>query len=188
MSAPSKGTPANALACAWGLAEATVFFIVPDVWLTFVALRGLRRAFLAAAWAVVGALAGGAVMLWLGARVPEAAARLMDAVPAISPALVRQVHAQVDAHGLLAVLLGPIGGIPYKIYAVDWGARHGGWLPFLLVSVPARGARFFLLPVVVDAIRRWILPLTRGRLAVEAAIVAACWVAFYAFYFVHFRG
>ena len=188
MSAPSQGTPANALAFVWGLAEATVFFIVPDVWLTFVALRGVRRAFVAAAWAVLGALAGGAVMLWLGARAPEAASRLVDAVPAISPALVRHVHAQVDAQGLLAVLLGPIGGIPYKIYAVDWGARHGGWLAFLLVSVPARGVRFYLLPVLVDAIRRWIVPLTRGRLAVEAAIVAVGWLAFYAFYFVHFEG
>jgi len=183
-----SGRAANAVACAWGFAEATLFFIVPDVWLTFVALRGLRKALVAAAWAIGGALAGGVVMLWLGSHAPGSAADLLDAVPGISPALVARVHAEVEAHGLVAALLGPIGGIPYKIYAVDWGTRQGGWPAFVLVSVPARGARFFLLPALVAGIQRWIAPLTRGRLAVEAALVAVSWLAFYTFYFAHFRG
>lgn len=186
MSAPSQGTPANALAFVWGLAEATVFFIVPDVGLTFLALRDLRGSLRAAAWALAGALAGGLLMLLWGARSPEAAARLLDWVPAISPALVARVHAQVDAHGLGAVLFGPLAGIPYKIYAVDWGARHGPWLPFLLVSLPARAVRFFLTPLVAAGVRRLLVPLTRGRAAAEAGLLAAFWIGFYAFYFTVF--
>lgn len=179
---------ACAIACAWGFAEATLFFIVPDVWLTFLVMIGLRPALLAASWAIAGGLAGGITMLWLGAHDPATAARLLDAVPAISPALIARVHAGIEQHGLLAVLLGPIGGVPYKIYAVEWGARHGSWLVFTLVSVPARGVRFFLAPVLVALIRRGIAPLTRGRRAVEAGVLAGFWVAFYTFYFLQFPG
>ena len=49
-----------------GIAEATVFFIVPDVWISFVALRrGWQAGALAAFFACIGALIGGAIMyLW----------------------------------------------------------------------------------------------------------------------------
>ncbi len=180
-----RGRTADAVACAWGFAEATLFFIVPDVWLTFLALLGLRLALVAAAWSLVGALAGGLVMLVLGVQAPGAALRLLDAVPAISPELIARVRAQVDAHGAAAVVLGPIGGVPYKIYAVDWGARHASWLAFLLVSIPARGVRFFLAPVIVAGIQRWIV---RRRRVAGLALLAAFWLGFYTFYFARFRG
>ena len=47
----------------WGFAEATLFFIVPDVWLTLIAVRrGLVPALAACGWALAGALAGGLAM------------------------------------------------------------------------------------------------------------------------------
>jgi hypothetical protein len=182
------GRAARALACAWGFAEATVFFIVPDVGLTFLALRGLRRSLGAAAWALGGALAGGAAMLLLGARAPGAALRLLDALPGISPALLEHAHRDLEVHGLRAVLLGVAGGIPYKIYAVEWGAGHGAWLPFLLVSVPARGARFLVTPLVAAGLQRLAAPLTGRRALVEWGLLAAFWLGFYGFYFSAFRG
>jgi len=43
----------------WGLAEATCFFIVPDVLLSFIALRRLRTALLCCGLALAGALLAG---------------------------------------------------------------------------------------------------------------------------------
>lgn len=176
----------NLLACAWGLAEATVFFIVPDVGLSLLVPVGLERALVAAGWALGGALAGGLMMLRFGAHAPAAARALLVAVPAVSPTLIAVVRTQLDAHGPAALMLGPLAGIPYKIYAVEWGARQGGWLTFLLVSIPARGARFFLLPAIIAGVLRTLRPLTRSRIMVEMLMIAGGWVAFYIWYFWRF--
>ena len=45
----------------WGWSEATLFFIVPDILLTLLALRSLRTALVACVWASVGAIVGGAM-------------------------------------------------------------------------------------------------------------------------------
>jgi hypothetical protein len=49
------------------------------------------------------------------------------------------------------------------------------------VSVPARGLRFVLVALLAEFIAREALP--RHSLPVRRAILAAAWVAFYAFYF-----
>jgi membrane protein YqaA with SNARE-associated domain len=52
-----------AAAALWGFAEATLFFIVPDVLLSIIAVRrGRRPAWIAMAWTIAGAIAGGALM------------------------------------------------------------------------------------------------------------------------------
>ena len=45
----------NAVALLWAFAEATLFFIVPDVWLSAIAIgRGRRAALRAMVWAIAG--------------------------------------------------------------------------------------------------------------------------------------
>src|SRR5437868_1692315 len=60
-------------ALAWGYAEATLFFLVPDVLLSWVALRDPRAAGVACFWALAGALLGGATMYAWGAADPGTA-------------------------------------------------------------------------------------------------------------------
>jgi hypothetical protein len=48
-----KITQANAVAFLWGIAEATFFFIVPDVLLSWLALSSHRRGLIACVFAVV---------------------------------------------------------------------------------------------------------------------------------------
>ena len=73
----------NLLAIAWGLVEATVFFIVPDVLLTYLALKDPRRATKACIWTLVGALVGGIVMFCWGHYDPKSAAGFLTQIPAI---------------------------------------------------------------------------------------------------------
>jgi len=112
----------NALAAAWGFAEATVFFIVPDVLLTLLGLRDGRRATWACLWALCGALAGGTVMYAWGFVDVPSAENLLVRIPAIDEGMLGDVKRQMDQDGTMAILVGPILGRPYKIYATYAGA------------------------------------------------------------------
>ena len=83
-------------------------------------------------------------------------------------------------------MLGPLKGIPYKIYAAEWGARGGSFFMFMLISIPARYVRFFLSAVGARAITRLIEPLTHHRAPVELFLLTIFWIVFYAFYFSRF--
>jgi len=174
------------LAFAWGLAEATFFFIVPDVLLTLIACRKLKPALFATIAALAGALAGGALMFAFGLGEADAARVFLDHVPAISSELITRVAAQINESGALAVLLGPIKGIPYKIYAVNWGAQQRSFMSFMLISIPARYIRFFLATIAARGIARIIEPVTHHRATIELLIVAVVWIAFYSVYFGRF--
>ena len=177
---------AIATAVTAGLAEATLFFIVPDVLLTLLACRALRPALKATVAALAGAMIGGAIMCALGGGSPDYARSLLDHVPGINPSLISSVETQIREQGLIAMMLGPIKGIPYKIYAVEWGARRGSFFSFLLASIPARGTRFLLAAAGARAIARLIEPLTRHRARTEMLLLALFWVVLYSFYFARF--
>lgn len=163
----------------WGLAEATLFFIVPDVLLSAVALNRLRAALIACALATAGALVGGTLLFTWGAHDPASAWAVLDRIPAIDATMQSNVRDALNEQGLTALFLGPLTGTPYKLYAVAAGQAGFSLPAFLLVSIPARAVRFVLLCLLVDLIARK-LP-TRARLPV----LAACWLAFYGAYFIH---
>jgi membrane protein YqaA with SNARE-associated domain len=171
------------VAFAWGAAEASFFFIVPDVMLTLIACRALKQALKATIAALAGAVIGGALMYAYGAKSPERARSFLDQVPAISPQLISRVEGQIDERGLPAVMIGPVTGVPYKIYAVEWGARRGNILWFILISIPARYIRFLLSVLIARAIARLIAPWTRHRIEIELSLLAVVWITFYSFYF-----
>ena len=79
-------------AMAWGFAEATFFFIIPDVFLTYIALKNWRQATRACFWALGGALIGGAVMYAWGALDMDSAreidAYLQEQLRKVAPELV----------------------------------------------------------------------------------------------------
>jgi membrane protein YqaA with SNARE-associated domain len=166
---------------AWGLAEATLFFIVPDVLLTWAALREPRAALRACVPALAGALLGGIVMWGWGLTHNVSAVAALDYVPAISPQMIESVKMDLLDRGPLAVLLGPPTGTPYKVYAVQAGHIGMSLMVFLLVSIPARAVRFVLLAALAGGISHWIgprLPFSSKRL-----ILTILWIAFYGRYF-----
>jgi membrane protein YqaA with SNARE-associated domain len=172
------------LAFAWGLAEATLFFIVPDVLLTRIAiLRGWRQGLRACGWALAGAIFGGALVYYAAAtgHLPGLT-RWFDWLPGISPSLMAQAHDGLEDHGVAVLWRGAFGGIPYKLYAMHAGAMHIGWVTFLVVSAASRLARF-----VATSLVAWVLAKTVLRFCSHAylqAIHVAVWVGFYAVYFI----
>ena len=104
---------------------------------------------------------------------PQTARSFLSHIPAIHSGLISQVKEQMDARGLVAILLGPLRGTPYKIYAVQWGAMHASFAGFLLISIPARYLRFLASVLIAPAARRVVRPWA----------LACAWAAFYALYF-----
>jgi len=157
-----------------------MFFIVPDVWLSWLGLRSARAGLHACLWAVVGALAGGAVMYASARLAPAASEAALMHVPGIHAGAVELVRDQIAARGLAAVLLGPVQGRPYKIYAVEWAASGRALLPLLAITIPARLTRF-VLSVVAGRLLAWAL--SRLTHAGRVAVLIAAWVALYLWYF-----
>lgn len=177
-----SGRLTHAVALAWGFAEATLFFIVPDVWLSRVALTRPRLALRACWVALAGALLGGAMMYGWGAAAPAGVAAALDAVPGISAADVTRVAEETARRGAVAVLLGPLTGTPYKVYAATAPAAGLGWPALLLISVPARVIRFLLVTLLTAGAVR--LPgVRRLRRRSHRLLHAAVWTLFYLWYF-----
>jgi membrane protein YqaA with SNARE-associated domain len=171
----------NGIALIWGLAEATVFFIVPDVFLSWLALRSYRRALIACLWVVAGALLGGLAIWHLGSGQAEEMRTFYVALPAIDASMIQSVQQQLDADGLIALFLGPISGTPYKLYALEAGQLGIRWETFVLVSFPARLIRFVLVSVVIGAISQALA--SRCSLKNRQVLLAVSWAGFYAWYF-----
>ncbi len=171
-----------AMAASWGFAEATLFFIVADVWLSVVAVRhGARAALAASLAATAGAVAGGALMYAWGATDPAGAASVLEAVPAISPAMLDQVRAALHEQGATALFAGTFTGIPYKLYAALAPDTGVGPLTFLATTVPARLARFVPASLLTALLARMLFH--RQGLRHRLAVLIGFWFCFYGLYF-----
>jgi membrane protein YqaA with SNARE-associated domain len=177
---------ARAIGFFWGFAEATFFFIVPDVWLGWVALTARRAVWGVLAFTLLGALLGGAVMYAVSTSTePETTAALLDGVPTVGRDAIRQVDEEMEEDGPRSVLYGPLRmGTPYKLYARSAGTQGESFLSFLLWSIPGRLERLLLFTVAALVVgtlfRTWIAAHRRRVLA----LYSVAWLAFYAFYVV----
>ncbi|WP_237464357.1 hypothetical protein [Vibrio stylophorae] len=175
------------VAAGWGFAEATLFFIVPDVWLSYLAQKSYRHALVACFMALLGALLGGLLLYWLGSQshmLPKAL-HGMDMIPAISSAQIKQVALDLEQQGVSAMLLGPLSGTPYKLYALQSAQAGIPLVLFLLISIPARLIRFVLVTslcaMVTTGLRR--LSQKRGTPIPVTWVLFGCWCLFYLLYF-----
>jgi membrane protein YqaA with SNARE-associated domain len=167
-------------AAAWGLAEATLFFIVPDVLLSWLAAFRPRLAWPAVVACLAGALAGGALMYLAAADAPGRMRALLEAVPAVSGALVSETGAALEADYGRKMLSAGFSGVPYKILAVESGAQAQGLAAFLGWSVLARLHRW----VLVVLIARGVTSAVRARVANPDRFLWGLWAALWSIVYV----
>ena len=169
-------------AVAWGIAEATLFFIVPDVLLTAaVVKRGGRVALRLAVVAALAATAAGALMWVWGAADSDGARAVLLKVPAVGPDLLARVADEMSGWWAVHLVAGAVTGVPYKLYAVEAGARGIALVPFLAVSFGARLARFSLSVAITAAGAAGLDRIGAPRF--KAPLLALGWLAIYAVYF-----
>jgi membrane protein YqaA with SNARE-associated domain len=166
----------------WGFAEATLFFIVPDVLLSYIGLRrGVRAATRASVIAALGASLGGAVMYLWSANDPDAAREAVLAVPAISEAMAARAEAAMAENWFLASMFGPLSNTPFKLYAVLAPHMDVSALAFAAAAIPARLPRFLIVSIGVALIGRGLSRWLSDRQL--DWVLAGAWLLFYAAFF-----
>jgi hypothetical protein len=81
----------------------------------------------------------------------------------------------------LHLVIGAMTGVPYKLYAVEAGARGIDPVLFVPMSFVARLTRFALTAVLMALCRRALEMVNRAKWIYAAWALA--WIATYAFYF-----
>ena len=171
----------KAWAFLWGLAEATLFFIVPDVLLSAVALRDRARALRLCLWTLGGALVGGLTMYSWGRHNAAKVGEVLAALPAINTSMLTRVGEDLERLGALATFLGPLSGTPYKIYAALSPEAVIPLAMFLAISIPARLIRFVLIVAITASVSRTLLGGWSERARMRLLLVL--WALFYTVYF-----
>ena len=170
----------NKIAGLWGFAEATLFFIVPDVWLSIVGRNKLKAGIIACFYSLIGALLGGTVLYGWGAYDLDSATAIISYIPAISTNMLQQVNTALATEGLSAILMGPLSGTPYKTYAIFAAHNNIGFGWFLLITIPARLMRFLLVTLTVHYIAK---ALTKALPINKLTLIIFGWSLFYVGYF-----
>jgi membrane protein YqaA with SNARE-associated domain len=166
-----------ALALLWGFAEATLFVVVPEVLISWVAIDRLRRALYACILALVGAMAGGGLMYGWGANDLDRSLSIVERVPAISVEMLQEIDQSLLEHGSVVMIPGAFIGRPYKAYAVQAPRADIDLLPFLAATIPARLVRFVLAALLTYGIARRF---GHWSLAKKRIVLSAFWITFYA--------
>jgi hypothetical protein len=175
-------TQATVLIGAWGMAEAIVFPVVPDVALYLLALAAPKHAARLFAAAIVGALLGSAVLAGLTTVDADAARSLVLAIPGIGPQMLQAAERSFAGGDVLGFVgFGP--GTPVKVYIVAWILAGGSPL-LLAVGVIVNRLTRMGPGVLVTAVIGTLAPgfLRRHERLVLAGYVGL-WVLTYVLYF-----
>lgn len=128
-------------------AESSFFPIPPDVMLAPMSLANPRRAWWFALITTVASVAGGVLGYFIGLFAFEMVAPLLSEGRYLEGYLLAQEW--FARWGFWAVLLAGFSPIPYKVFTIAAGVAAMALLPFVLASLIGRGARFFLVAMLM---------------------------------------
>jgi len=84
------------------------------------------------------------------------------------------------------MILGPLSGTPYKVYAVYAADAGIGFWPFVLFSIPARMIRFLL---VTSCFHYILKAIAKFKVKTDPLVILITgWVIFYTYYFLVMPG
>jgi membrane protein YqaA with SNARE-associated domain len=166
------------LVLAWGFAEATVFFIVPDVIISFIGLKyGLKRGLAAACMNAVGAVLGGAIIYFWGKFDIIGARAFFDLLPAIAPSTITRAQTEIGLPSwALLMFKGSLTGVPFKLYASEAGAAGLPLWLLVLASPIVRLPRFLVAATLGAAAKKWCPEFLRTN---QYKLLGLFWVLFY---------
>jgi len=153
-------------------------FPPPDVMLAPMSLARPRKALRYASITLLASLAGGVVGYLIGVFGYELA-RPWIVEWGYMPAFEKAMD-WFGEWGFWAVLAAGFSPIPYKIFTITAGVLQLAFLPFMLASLIGRGARFFMValllarfgPALESRLLRYIEYIGWGLVAVIAAVMA----------------
>lgn len=163
----------------WGYAEATRFWLIPDILLVWIGLNRTKSIVPSVVAATIGATLGGAAM---HQNAHEEHPRLTQ-IPGISDAMLEDAHERFASRGWGAVVRAPIDGIPYKVYATESGVA-GTPLAVLIAWTPVARAWRFLLTALAAGLIGAVFSRSVHRNEGGWLVATLCfWVVVYVRYF-----
>ena len=130
------------------VAESSFFPIPPDVFLMVLCISVPRKSFRYAAICAAGSVIGGAIGYGLGMAFMDTIGMKILAWYGLHDKyeVVQNLYQQYDA---LAVGAAGFTPLPYKLFTITAGAFKINFATFILVSLVARSARFFLVAAFI---------------------------------------
>jgi membrane protein YqaA with SNARE-associated domain len=167
---------AHRRAAAWlaviSFAESSFFPIPPDAMLVPMCLARPDRAYRYALICTLASVLGGVAGYAIGYFLFDALAQPVLAAYGYADALIR-FQGWYDRWGAMVILIKGLTPIPYKLVTIASGAAQFSFPIFMAASIVTRGARFFLLalllrrfgPPIRDFIERRLTLVTTGAAA-----------------------
>jgi membrane protein YqaA with SNARE-associated domain len=128
----------------WAVAEAIVWPIIPEFLLVPMAAGNRQRFYQPLAAAIAGTALGGIALYLFAFTAPASAMAFLAWLPLIGRGSVAAVQSEFAAHGAVALLVQPLSGIPFKVWALIGGASHISPWRAIPIFVFARGLRMTL--------------------------------------------
>lgn len=154
-------------------AEASCFPIPPDALLIPMILARPDRAWRLAAVCTIGSVLGGALGYAIGYFVFEQLMRLPLAHTLFGPDPLGAFQAWYARWGLAVILIKGLTPIPYKIVTIASGAAKFSFPVFMAASLVTRGARFFLVAVLLRLFGTPVRDFIERRLTLVTSMLAA---------------
>lgn len=163
-------------------AESSVFPIPPDVLLAPMSLARPRQALLFALIATLSSVLGGLLGYLLGYFALYLVEPWIEA-----GGYTHSYMAAVDwfqTWGLWVVLVAGFSPIPFKVFTIAAGATGVGLVPFVIGSLIGRGARFFLVALLIAwggaRLEPWLLRNVEriGWLSIVLLLMAMLWLQY----------
>ena len=171
----------NGWSALWGFAEATFFFVVPDVLFTRSTLLSVKRGWQQLLAAVIGATIAGALMYLWALGSPVQARSAVAAVPFLGEKIITPAEQRWNDRGTPSLFSNPLSGVPYKVHAV-LAPAHVSLPTFLLLSLPLRAERMLLSMIVFVPLAMWVRKDEGRRTKTGMRIHLAFWLLVYAVY------
>jgi membrane protein YqaA with SNARE-associated domain len=152
-------------------AESSFFPVPPDVMLLPMSLARPERAWVYAGVCTITSVLGGVLGYAIGALLYDSVGQWLIHLYGLGDK-VETFRAGYAEYGAWIILLKGLTPIPYKLVTITSGfANYNIWL-FVLLSVIARGGRFFLVAILLNRYGAWIRERIEARLGLWVALGA----------------
>jgi hypothetical protein len=140
----------------WGFFEGTWFFFIPDIALSFFALKGIKHAIYGTLATIIGAMCAAIFLYFLFEHYPKS----LEALPAFwshLPGYYEQMFDVARTHlhesGAKGLLEGPKSGIPYRFFLLESFKDNISLINVLIWTPLARLERIVIAPIACLILR-----------------------------------
>ena len=120
---------------------------IQDLLLASMSLRNRSKAFYFAAICTLASVLGGVAGYYIGVFAMDQNGPLIANFGYESKLEAAQIN--FNKHGIVIIIIAGFSPIPYKLFTISAGMMSMSLIPFVIFSIIARGARYFLISFLV---------------------------------------